>query len=112
VTVEKASCVSVKTMVALTALLLFLSGGAWPRFAVATASNTTGLIEGDKLSPAEIENRLPNSRPVNYYMYAGRLWGEGEKNKALFWLYVGQLRFRFLLSTEPHADPSGGGSAV
>jgi hypothetical protein len=109
VTIVKAWRICTKTIIALAALLLLLCGGAWPSLSVATASSATGLIDGiDKLSPTEIESRLPNSHPVNYYMYAGRLWGEGEKDKALFWLYVGQLRFRFLLSTEPHADPSGG----
>lgn len=67
-----------------------------------------GLIQGiDKLLPAEIESRLPNAHPVNYYVYAGRLWAAGDKDKAVFWRYVGQLRYRFLLLTEPHADPSG-----
>jgi len=28
-------------------------------------------------------------------------------DKAVLWMYAGQLRFRFLLMTEPKADPSG-----
>ena len=59
------------------------------------------------LPPAEIERRLPNEAPSNFYGYAGRLWAAGEKDKAVFWMYAGQLRFRFLLLTEPNADPSG-----
>ena len=75
---------------------------------VGTSANS-GLIDGiDRLSTSEIEARLPNSHPVNYYLYAGRLWKEGSKDQAVFWYYVGQLRFRFLLAAEPDSDPSGG----
>jgi hypothetical protein len=41
-------------------------------------------------------------------LYAGQLWKEENKDKAVFWYYVGQLRFRFLLASKPDADPSGG----
>ncbi len=72
------------------------------------ASTSPGLMESmANLPTAEIERRLPNEPPSNYYGYAGRLWAAGEKDKAVFWLYAGQLRFRFLLLTEPKADPSG-----
>ncbi|HWZ63569.1 MAG TPA: hypothetical protein VNX02_11140 [Steroidobacteraceae bacterium] len=72
------------------------------------AAARDALIEGwDKLSASEIEGRLPNAHPDNYYAYAGRLWRDGEKDRAVFWLYVGEVRFRFLLLTEPNADPSG-----
>jgi len=74
----------------------------------AGASTSPGLMESmANLPPAEIERRLPNEPPFNYYGYAGQLWAAGEKDKAVFWMYAGQLRFRFLLMTEPKADPSG-----
>jgi hypothetical protein len=98
-----------KSIVALIALtLLSICNAVFPVCSAAIASGSTGLIEGiEKLPPSEIENRLPNAHPLNYYGYAGRLWSEAEKDKAVFWLYVGQLRFRFLLLSEPNTDPSG-----
>lgn len=40
-------------------------------------------------------------------MYAGRLFGEGKKDEAIFWFYVGQLRYRFHLKANPNLDPGG-----
>jgi len=50
---------------------------------------------------------LPNSHPAQYFTYAGRAWQEGRRDDAVFWLYVAQLRYRFLLAAHPLADPSG-----
>lgn len=90
-------------------MLLAISDGLIARHGAAMASEQqAGLIEGlDKLPAAEIEARLPAAHPANYYVYAVRLWRDGEKDKAVFWLYVGELRYRFLLLTEPNTDPSG-----
>lgn len=90
-------------------MLLAISDGLIARHGAAMASEQqAGLIEGlDKLPGAEIEARLPATHPANYYGYAARLWRDGEKDNAVLWLSVGELRFRFLLLTEPHTDPSG-----
>jgi hypothetical protein len=60
-----------------------------------------------KLPPAKIEAALPNEHPSAYYGYAARLFREGKKDEAVFWFYVGQLRYRFHLKTKPNVDPSG-----
>lgn len=61
------------------------------------------------LSPEAIEALLPDQHPVAYYVYAQRLLqqaqgrasdeGIGDRDAAVFWGYVGQLRYRFLLHT-------------
>jgi hypothetical protein len=66
-------------------------------------------IEGiDELPPAEVERQLPNANPLNCYGYAARLFKDGENDKAVFWYYAGELRFRFLLLANPDTEPSGG----
>jgi hypothetical protein len=61
---------------------------------------TTGnewQIEGiDTLPPAEIERQLPNANPLNYFLYAGRLFRDGQNDKAVFWYHAGELRFKFM----------------
>ena len=59
------------------------------------------------LPEAYIEQQLPQSHPSCYYMYANRLFREGKREDAVFWCYVGQLRFRFHLLANPNIDPSG-----
>lgn len=54
----------------------------------------------------EIERRLPDSHPVTYLGYAARQWAEAKRDDAVFWFYVGQLRFRFHLAAHPDLDPS------
>lgn len=73
-----------------------------------TAQIQPDIIESiGTLSPAEIERQLPGLHPANYYAYAGRLWGSGKRDEAVFWFYAGQLRYRFRLMADPGLDPSG-----
>ena len=60
-----------------------------------------------QLTLAEIERRLPDEHPSHYYLYAGRLWGAGKRDDAVFWFYTGQLRFRFHLLSNPSLERSG-----
>lgn len=59
------------------------------------------------MPPSDIEAALPSEHPAVYYMYAGRLFGEDKKDDAVFWFYVGQLRYRVHLKARPSVDPSG-----
>lgn len=65
-----------------------------------------GLADG-KLTPAQIEQQLPDSHPVNYYIYSEQLFRAGRKDQALQWFYAGQLRYRFLRSAVPGSASSG-----
>ena len=77
------------------------------------AAEKPQLMSADfmKLTPAEIERRLPEEHPANYYGYAARLWSEGKRDEAVFWLYAGQLRFRFHLLSNPNL-PAGDDAAL
>ena len=50
----------------------------------------------------DVEQALPASHPSNYYAYATRLFHDGSKDDAVFWFYVGQIRYRFYLSAHPN----------
>lgn len=56
---------------------------------------------------SEVERTLPASPAMAYYLYAGRLFKEGDKEDALFWYYVGELRYRFYLAANPKQSPDG-----
>ena len=60
-----------------------------------------------ELPPSEVEKALPSAHPMAYYVYSGRLAHEGDKGRALFWYYVGELRYRFYLAVNPDLSPDG-----
>ena len=53
----------------------------------------------------KIEAQLPNSHPSVVYLYAARLFKENRKDEAVFWFYVGQLRYRYHLAANPELSP-------
>ena len=59
------------------------------------------------LPPKDIEARLLNAHPSSYLFYSTRLFQEGKKDDAVFWFYVGSIRYRFHLAANPKLDPSG-----
>lgn len=86
--------------------LLFLALATALSLTPLAAALTPDQIFKD-LSEAEIEKALPGEHPSAYYLYAGRLFTAGKKDEAVFWFYVGQLRYRFHLMANPDLDPSG-----
>jgi hypothetical protein len=60
-----------------------------------------------ELPDAEVETKLPASHPASYYAYAKRLFAQGRKDDAVFWFYVGQLRYRFYLLANPQLPRDG-----
>ena len=68
-----------------------------------------GLTPEDisSLPSGKIEKALPKEHPSAYYLYANRLFGEEKRDDAVFWFYVGQLRYRVHLQSNPNLDPSG-----
>ncbi len=50
-------------------------------------------------SNPEVEAALQESHPRYFYAYSARTFGEGKKDEAVMWYYVGELRYRFLLGT-------------
>ena len=45
--------------------------------------------------------------PAGIYILASKLFQSGAQDEAVFWFYVGQLRYRFYLMASPNLDPSG-----
>lgn len=92
-------------------LLLVVYG---PVSAGPSTSGTTASawqIEGiETLPPAEIESRVPNANPLNYFLYAARLFKDGESDKAVFWYHAGELRYKFMLFA--HRSPPDEGQAL
>jgi hypothetical protein len=82
---------------------------AGPSTSATTAS--AWQIEGiETLPPAEVESLLPNANPLNYFMYAARLFKDGENDKAVFWYHAGELRYKFMLFA--HRSPPDEGQAL
>lgn len=72
-----------------------------------TASLLTCFSVFGESSRAEVVPELVNEHPAAFYEHAAEQWGSGLRDEALFWFYVGQLRYRFHLSVDPGEDPSG-----
>jgi len=58
-------------------------------------------------TPEELMRGIENEHPAACYVLAQKLFADGKKDDAVFWFYVGQLRFRFHLTASPGLDPSG-----
>lgn len=56
---------------------------------------------------AELEQIAPDEHPYGYFILAGRVFAAGDKNEAVRWLYVGQIRWRFHLAVNPNLPADG-----
>lgn len=45
--------------------------------------------------------------PAGFYRRAAELFGQDKPDEAVFWFYVGQLRYRFHLAARPDLPPDG-----
>ena len=55
----------------------------------------------------EIKEDIEQKHPASYYILASKLFSDNQKDDAVFWFYVGQLRYRFHLSANQDIDPTG-----
>jgi hypothetical protein len=72
--------------------------------ALVAATSSAEIVKPESLvtlSRQQVEEQLPASHPAYYYLYAKKLFNDGAKEDALFWFYVGQLRYRFYLTVNP-----------
>lgn len=76
---------------------------------VVSVSNARSQGIDDPLSaPIEVlERSAPAEHPLHLFIHAIRKFEAGEKDDAVRWLYVAQIRTRFRLMVEPDLDPSG-----
>lgn len=58
-------------------------------------------------TPATIEAGIEAKHPVAYLVIATKLFQSGKKDEAVFWFYLGQLRYRTYLMAWPKVDTSG-----
>ncbi len=58
-------------------------------------------------SPEALRDGIEQQHPVAYWVLAQKLFEAGQNDEAVFWFYVGQLRYRFHLTASPDLDPSG-----
>src|SRR5438552_16737970 len=53
-------------------------------------------------SPAQLKAGIEAKHPATYYILAAKLFKDSAtKREALFWFYVGQLRYRYYLAANP-----------
>lgn len=79
-------------------------------FALAMGTRALGQIDiqgAAQLPEAEVEGKLSASHPAVYYAFAKRLFAQGRKDDAVFWFYLGQLRYRFYLLANPQLPRDG-----
>jgi hypothetical protein len=55
----------------------------------------------------QLKAGIENKHPSTYYELASRLFKDGQKDEAVFWYYVGQIRFRFHLRVAKDLNPAG-----
>jgi len=64
-------------------------------------------VPGAQMTVEQIKTGAPAVHPATLYLLAKQLFERGERDEAVFWFYVGQLRYRFYLEANPHIDPTG-----
>ena len=59
-------------------------------------------------TPAQLKQDIEKKHPSAYYMLAAQLFKDpATKREALFWFYVGQLRYRYHLAANPDLPRDG-----
>lgn len=54
-------------------------------------------------TPDELMKGIENQHPMIYFVLAGKLYDANRREEATFWLYAGQLRYRFRIEALPEA---------
>lgn len=71
------------------------------------ATNTQAGKAEDE-SPTQLKQNIEAQHPAAYYKLAAALFKEAStKQEALFWFYVGQLRYRYYLAANPNLPRDG-----
>ncbi|MGK4328526.1 hypothetical protein [Lonsdalea quercina] len=82
-------------------------------FLTALSANVSPSALAAELKPvlvavqSETDAQLAQAHPSDLYQYAQRLYEAGERDKAVTWFYIGQLRFRYYLLANPNLPPDG-----
>ncbi len=54
----------------------------------------------------QLKQNIESKHPIAYYFVAVKLFKQ-DKEEAVFWYYLGQLRYRYYLAANPNIDPTG-----
>lgn len=85
-------------------------------YAVAIAVLSVSAAESGTVEPSqalfsqsseELAAGIEHKHPVASMLLAKRLFESGQKDQAVFWFYLGQLRYRAYLMANPGLDPTG-----
>ena len=77
---------------------------------VLPASQAGGQVRSDQwnsMSAKQLESGIEKQHPAAYFILAQKLYGEGRRDDATMWFYIGQIRYRAYLITNPNLNPSG-----
>ena len=76
-------------------------------FSMEAIASPISVEDAIKMPEAEVVANLADSHPAVLYAYARRLFESNHKDDAVFWLYAGQLRYRYLLTANPSLPEDG-----
>jgi hypothetical protein len=82
-------------------LLLYILTGC------SSTKDTTTSSSNDFPSVEELSYEVTKKHPVTYIQLASELFKNGEKDEAVVWYYIGQMRYRAHLMANPNLEPSG-----
>jgi hypothetical protein len=73
------------------------------------AGSAAGDIANQPVSGSveELARGIEHQHPLAAFELTKRLWEAGRKDEAVFFFYLGQLRFRAHLLANPNGDPTG-----
>ena len=72
-----------------------------------TSILSTMKLDNSSDNSSSFEAKLTDAHPSEFYTYANKLFVAGHKDEAVFWFYVGELRYRFYLRAHPDLKPDG-----
>lgn len=72
---------------------------------ICVAQEMQPQADAGKQTPGQIIAQAQAVHPATLYILASRLMAEGRKDDAVRWFYIGQLRYRFHLATNPASMP-------
>ena len=90
--------------------LLFIAGLVLVTLAQPATGSAAGDIANQPVSGSleELAGSIEHEHPLAAFELSKRLWEAGRKDEAVFFFYLGQLRFRAHLLANRNGDPRGG----
>ncbi len=66
-----------------------------------------GIVDASNMPLDQLESTISERHPLDYYILSSRLLQAGNQDRAAFWFYAGQLRWRIRLSCHNDLPPDG-----